>query len=144
MKATKKKSARSMKAVGTARAFKAMDKAAKGKKKLQRVGSMARQPKKPAVIHQAVIVLDEFRVDMESPILNPQNGTTSYTYSASSYGEETLCRNSMAELKQMGIGGRLVKMDGSPDGQVVEKWGGVGRVLEAEVVEKAALEQEKQ
>ena len=95
--------------------------------------------KKPVVAY--IPPQDKFRVDLEAPKVNQTTGLTNYTYVASGYAfEEAQVRRVVEELKQMGIGGRLVQLDGTPDGTVVERWGSVARVGEAEKIERAALE----
>ncbi len=53
--------------------------------------------------------------------------------------DEESARALTDKLKIMGIGGRLVHLDGTPDGVVVESWAGIGRVCDATVIEKQAL-----
>jgi hypothetical protein len=53
--------------------------------------------------------------------------------------EEPKAQAKADELKMLGVGGRLILLDGTPDGTVTESWGGVGKVLAASAVEKAAL-----
>jgi hypothetical protein len=89
----------------------------------------------------AVAAKPEFyRVDVEVPHHKP-DGTTEYTYTPQkSDVSEELAKEMGDGLKAMGIGGRIVHLDGTPDGKVIVIWGNVEREAEAEKIEKAALE----
>lgn len=105
---------------------------------------VAKKVAKKVVEKKVAVPQTEFyRADMEVPQVNLKTGVTEYAYTDGPAQEEVKARDSMEQLKAMGVGGRLIKLDGSPDGEVVERWGGVGRVLEASTVEKDALEQGK-
>lgn len=71
------------------------------------------------------------------------DGTTEYTYaghpSRTEVSEEVA--NELADgLKAMGMGGRIIHLDGTITGTVISTWGSVERTAEAEKTEKAALE----
>ena len=72
-----------------------------------------------------------YRIDVEFP---SEHGF-SYQVLFALTKEENM-KKQVAKLKEAGMGGRLVFLDGTPDGQVVEQWGSVERVAEAERLEK--------
>lgn len=101
---------------------------------------MARQPKKKVL---AIAAKPEFyRVELEVAS-KAGDGTTQYTYSAVTQQlemSEEEAQKQMEEMKAMGIGGRLIHLDGTPEGKIITTWGSVERTAEAEKVERAALE----
>ena len=98
----------------------------------------AKGKKKPKPKVMAVRKEVYFRVDTEVPTV--QKGVTNYTYTTGAVVPEEQARNTMEGMKLMGMGGRLVHMDGTPDGKIHATWGNVDRMAAAERVEKAALE----
>lgn len=84
-----------------------------------------------------------YRVDLELTLYDKGHrfkGCQYVEYTSRKGAEEDFARSLMAHLKRNFCGGRLVLLDGTPDGHIVETWGGIGRVLEAEETERAALE----
>lgn len=115
---------------------------AKKRKVVKRTAKKARTKKKPEP--KPVQRWEMYRVNME--VQKTENGQlVGYAFDPHPRGgptDEETARELAAELKIMGKGGQLIHLDGSPDGLVVESWAGVGRVVEATVIEKQALEQE--
>ena len=65
-----------------------------------------------------------------------------YTYTAFTQNlgmSETEAQEKADEMKAMGIGGRIIHLDGTPEGKVVSTWGSVERTAAAEKIENAAL-----
>lgn len=84
-----------------------------------------------------------FRVDLEIPLLNSNKELEGYTwaeYTPRRGTEEQMARALAENLKRMGAGGRLVELDGTPDGKVIETWASVGRVGAAAQVENQRIE----
>jgi len=78
--------------------------------------------------------LEYYRVDQEYRVGNRYL----YRNFTSELGmpEENARRISLL-LQRIGLGGRLVHLDGSPHGNVVDCWGGVDRVAEAKRRERS-------
>ena len=71
---------------------------------------------------------DYFRVDQEYR----DGGRYLYRKFTSEAGvREDVAKRIATALQRIGIGGRLVMLDGTPDGKEVDRWGGVDRVAEA-------------
>lgn len=62
-----------------------------------------------------------------------------YTYTTGEVVPEEQARCRMEGMKLMGMGGRLVLMDGSPDGKIQATWGNVDRMAAAEKAERENL-----
>lgn len=100
------------------------------------------KPKKKKVT--AVLAKPEFyRVELEV-MSRAADNTVQYTYAPFVKGheqvEEAAANLIMEEMKAMGIGGRIIHLDGTPDGKITTTWGSVERTAAAEKVEQAALE----
>jgi len=72
-----------------------------------------------------------------------QDNSIRYTYAP--YGEnvglsELEALEKQDELKVLGIGGRVVHLDGTPDGKVIATWGSIERTAAAEKIEQGALD----
>jgi len=102
-------------------------------------GPAKKSPKKPESKVIAVMSQDQYRVDMETPVTGQKEGFAYAIKIAATDAQDA--HGIMAELKNIGVGGRLVKLDGTPEGVVVERWGSIGRVLNAETIEKQGIEQ---
>jgi hypothetical protein len=77
-----------------------------------------------------------YRVYLELPELTASTGEMTYRYmehhlSLKGTMDEEKAKALADEMKQIGQGGKLVEQDGTPDGKVLEIWGGVGRLEEA-------------
>lgn len=69
------------------------------------------------------------------------DGTMQYTFADHTSGvTEEQARESADGLKAIGCGGRIIHLDGTPDGKVILTWGSVDRTAAAEKVERASLE----
>ncbi len=82
-----------------------------------------------------------YRVDMECSSFDLTEHEMTYGFAPYYPGrsgtvDEAMARSVMDSLKRIGQGGRLVEVDGTSDGKVLETWGGVGRVSQAEEEEK--------
>lgn len=101
------------------------------------------KPKKKKVL--AVLAKPEFyKVELEVAH-QKADGTMEYTYSelssSSRLGISDTAAQELADgLKAIGCGGRIIHLDGTPDGTVTSTWGSVARTAAAEKVEQAALE----
>lgn len=102
--------------------------------------SKAKKPARKKEVILPVAAKEEwYRVDTEVPRIE-RPGQSSYTYTEGSmFPSEEEARRTMEGMKLIGVGGRLVHLDGSPDGRVVASWGDVERMAEAERLEKASL-----
>jgi hypothetical protein len=85
--------------------------------------------------------LEFYRVELEVAS-KAGDGTMQYTYAP--YGQssgvsETEAQTAADEMKSLGIGGRIVHLDGTPEGKVLQTWGSVERAAAAEKIEKGAL-----
>lgn len=87
-----------------------------------------------------------YKVQMEVSSKNLQTGLTQYAYTDHQVPQskgpvnDIRAQEIMEEMKAIGVGGRIILLDGSPEGIEQVKWGGVERTAEAEKVEKEALE----
>lgn len=101
---------------------------------------MAKPPKKKVMAVAAP--LEFYRVDVEVAS-RVSGGVTQYTYTPCEKSQQGLSEEEahlMAdEMKAIGIGGRIVHLDGTPEGKVTLTWGSVERTAAAEQIEKAAL-----
>jgi hypothetical protein len=73
-----------------------------------------------------------YRVDVEFPIDNESDG---YKYLSFHEGLETDMRKLVQKMRGVGMGGRLVLLDGTPDGNVEETWGSPARLAAARKIE---------
>lgn len=99
--------------------------------------------KKPAPKPKVYATVKEewYRVDTEIPSVDRKTGLTSYTYTNSPPPmDEQAARRVMEGMKLIGVGGRLIHLDGTPDGKLVATWGNVERMAQAEKQERAAKE----
>jgi hypothetical protein len=83
-----------------------------------------------------------YRVEMEV-VSRAADNSIQYTYSAITQElgmSETEAQEKADEMKAMGIGGRIVHLDGTPDGHATVTWGGVERTAAAEKIEQGALD----
>jgi len=118
---------------GMARAFGKV--AAKATKKILKQAKKA----KPKVY--ATVKEEFYRVDTEVPMSNQRTGETTFTYTTGSeVTDEQTAHIRMEGLKMCGIGGRLVHLDGTPDGKIISVWGNVDRMAAAERREREVLE----
>jgi hypothetical protein len=84
-----------------------------------------------------------YKVQLEVASKSVQTGLTEYTYADHESREsvtDAVAQEMMDSMKLIGIGGRIIELDGTPEGKVCVTWGSVERTAEAEKVEKAALE----
>lgn len=88
-------------------------------------------PKKSAPKKKAAVAPPEdfYRIDIEQA--GPNNTHVLRTHVSFTCVDETTAREGMAACQMIGVGGRMVKLDGTPDGQLVEKWGSIGDVEQA-------------
>jgi hypothetical protein len=103
------------------------------KKKTQKAAPKKSAPKKKPVAKAAIE--ECFRVDIECP------DHTYRPHVSFACVDETTAREGVAGMQLIGIGGRLIKLDGTPDGALIEKWGGIGDIehaLETESIEKGS------
>ena len=77
-------------------------------------------------------------MQMEVPNKTEQ-GTTEYTYTDLGVFDEQAAQKEIQKLKEIGCGGRSLRMDGSPDGVIAATWGSVERTASAEKIETEAL-----
>jgi hypothetical protein len=88
-----------------------------------------------------------FRVDLEIPLLNSKKELEGYTwaeYTPRRGTDEQMAKALAENLKRMGTGGRLVELDGTPEGKIVESWAGVGRVGAAATIENQRIQQSEE
>lgn len=70
-----------------------------------------------------------YRVDLEEPQVSVKSGRVwKYIYKLSLQGDEKTTEKQVQLLKSIGMGGRLVELDGSPDGKIVETWASQARL----------------
>jgi len=105
---------------------------AKSKKTVAKKG----KPKKKEKVVLAVMAEERpFRLDMEVATHNQTDGTTSYSLVPRMWGGEDKLKEAAEGFKKIGVGGRLVHQDGTPDGTIIEEWFGVDRLAEAKAKE---------
>jgi hypothetical protein len=85
--------------------------------------------------------LEFYKVELEVAS-KAGDGTMQYTFAP--YGDnvglsETEAQEKADEMKLIGVGGRIVHLDGTPEGKVTQTWGSVERAAAAEKIEKEAL-----
>lgn len=110
------------------------------KKKQQKSKPVKKSKKKaPKKKVMAIAAKPEFyNVQIEVPS-KTKDGMTEYTYSNVLEGVESLqATEKQEELKAMGCGGRVIHLDGTPEGAIISTWGSVERVAAAEKIEEAA------
>lgn len=81
-----------------------------------------------------------YRLDMEISLKGSGIGApiTGWSWAEGRYiGDETMCRALMDNWKIAGLGGRLVRLDGTPDGEIIEQWSSIGRLEWAKAQELA-------
>lgn len=79
-----------------------------------------------------------FSIDIEFPLVSALPiQYIYYHYLANLTAEEA--DKQEKKMKDKGLGGRLSRWDGTPDGLIVRTWGSLQRVLNAQLVEKQAL-----
>jgi len=95
--------------------------------------------KKPVVL--PIAAKEEwYRVDTEVRVTDTL-GAVGYIYTVGQeVSSEEQARNTMEGMKLIGVGGRLLHLDGTPAGKILATWGNVEQMAEAERLEKAALE----
>lgn len=72
-----------------------------------------------------------YQVDMEIPLRGPgvMAPIEGWGWARNHYtGEEAMCRSIGDRLKSQGCGGRLLRLDGTPEGELVEQWASIGRL----------------
>lgn len=104
------------------------------KKKKQKKGKVARLKKEK---REPQIPDTYYRVDMECSDVDKATGHKKYWFIEYYPGrdgtmDEQMARSIAESLKKIGQGGRLIELDGTPEGKVLETWGGVGRLEQAE------------
>ena len=114
----------------------------KSKSKSNRKVQRARHPKKPKGPNAIAAPEKYYKVQLEVSSKNLATGLTEYTYTDQSKHpvSDTVAQQQMDEMKSIGVGGRIVLLDGTPDGAVQVTWGSVDRTASAEKVERATLE----
>lgn len=73
---------------------------------------------------------ETYEVQMEVPLHGPGFGPiTGWTFLPNHYtGTEAMCKAIAERLKSQGCGGRLLHLDGTPGGELVEQWASIGRL----------------
>lgn len=51
--------------------------------------------------------------------------------------DEQTAREGVESLKMIGVGGRLIKLNGTPEGELIEKWAGAAEIDQAKESEVA-------
>jgi len=100
------------------------------------------QPKKKKKVLAVLAKPEFYKVELEVAH-QKADGTTEYTYAEHSTRtgvSDTVAQELADGLKAIGCGGRIIHLDGTPDGAVTETWGSVARTAAAEKVEQASLE----
>jgi hypothetical protein len=85
--------------------------------------------KKVAVKKQSLPIEDFYRVDIEQ--CGPNNTRILRTHVSFKCVDENTAREGMEGCKTIGIGGQLVKLDGTPDGALIERWASIEDVENA-------------
>ena len=110
-------------------------------KKSARAKLMAKKKviKKKAPIKQ--IELEFYRVDIE---MKHYNGTILeyyfQTFSKDGGEDLSVAETVVRDMKELGQGGRLVLLDGTPEGKIVETWPSVTRAMELAKIEQKELD----
>jgi hypothetical protein len=107
----------------------------KGKKK-------SSAPKKPKPILAVMAPERIFRLDMEIAIHDMGTGATTYSWAERTARKgvgEGMALALAEDLKRCGVGGRLVHLDGTPEGVLIEEWFGVERMESARKTEEPSL-----
>lgn len=97
------------------------------KPETKKTGSKTRSPRLPVAPTGPY-----YRVEMA-------HGAVMRPHPAMACVDEETAKTGAESLKMVGVGGRLIKLDGTPDGEIVEKWSGaeeIDRAKESEVAEK--------
>ncbi len=74
---------------------------------------------------------DVFQLDMEIPLHGPGFGAAiiGWGWADARYvGTEAMARAIGESWKSLGCGGRLLRLDGTPEGELVEQWASMGRL----------------
>jgi hypothetical protein len=120
------------------------------KKAIAKKSAPKKSSKKPKVKAKKKILAvaapeQSFTVEVEVAQKDNAGAITGYTYTQlTKVITETEARAQMQDLKLTGVGGRLIHLDGTPQGNVVERWGSAGRLVDAEKTETQALNQQQQ
>lgn len=72
-----------------------------------------------------------FQLDMEIPLRGPGYGAPIVGWGwadARWQGTEEMCRSIGEDWKRNGCGGRILRLDGTPEGTLVEQWASIGRL----------------
>lgn len=89
-----------------------------------------------------VVSEDVFQLDMEIPLRGPGYGApiVGWGWAAARWkGEEAMCKAIGDSWKSCGCGGRILRLDGTPEGELVEQWASISRLEWAAAQENAPI-----
>ena len=101
------------------------------KKKVKKVVA-----KKPVSVKPVKVSSTIYRVDMKCTDTDRSSGVTKewfveYYPGRAGTSDEPMARSMMEYLKGIGQAGRLVEVDETPDGKILEEWEGISQVTQA-------------